>query len=903
MSALFFSRADYADIRNRTASKALEWVWQASPSLGAAGATWAQIMNSGLHLYFPLPGMCFDTVNCNDELFQDDPRLKDFNVPDMVGRAVSLAKGQALNYVGGDQMWTMGFDFNYEHAAEWFDNLDKLIHYVNVNTSIHGVRMFYSTPSLYYDAKAAYPYTWPTSVNSDLMPYLDGPHSSWAGYFTSRAALKGYVRSTSWLAQAARPLLSFASPGSGTDAGYAMSQLDEELGVAQHHDAVAGTSMRHVARDYAARLSSGRAALAPGLAAAVAALTRADAVLAPGTRFATCDLANASICPALESASSPVLLAVLNAQSKPLDVAAAGLLRVPVGMPAGVASWGVMDAVTGVTVVAQLLPASDADLWLHDTYYGAPAAPANTSFWLTFPAPAPASGIGLYRIAPVASVGEAPNTSASVVTRIAPGTASSINSANGVTLNFDTSGNLASISTPQIGSVPLTQSWAWWNASSGDAISSQASGAYLFRPVTNSSAIPLGSPASLILVTGPLVSEARQTWGGETRGAGGAWVTQATRVWVGSTAVDIEWTAGPIPAAESGDSYYIGKELVARYALPGRSSNASWTTDSNGRDMVSRKRDYRSTWTYQATEPIAGNYAPVNAAIEVRSADISLAVVVDRTQGGASLVDGSLELMVHRRLAFDDNRGVGEPLNETFVTPSTGVEHGLVVRGVHRLLVEPVAIAAQGRRSVMNAVSLFAPQTLIAPLPSLAPAPGTLRAYSGLRSATGLPLNVQLLTAQALGRLDATSTAILVRLSHSFAVGEDPLYSVPVNVSLATLFADFNITSATETTLSANSPLARIARREMSVAPAADGAHGAGKSATLQMGFAPSLVDADPALTATLNPLEIRTFACVTDFAAPAAGTDASNEVVAPRWVRFLVGDIAAGDGAPLPVA
>ena len=65
-------------------------------------------MNSGLHLYFPLPGMCWDSINCNDEVFQDDPRLNDYNVKDIVDRAVGLSRGQNENYVGGDQMWTMG---------------------------------------------------------------------------------------------------------------------------------------------------------------------------------------------------------------------------------------------------------------------------------------------------------------------------------------------------------------------------------------------------------------------------------------------------------------------------------------------------------------------------------------------------------------------------------------------------------------------------------------------------------------------------------------------------------------------------------------------------------------------------------------------------------------------------
>ena len=37
----------------------------------------------------------------------------------------------------------------------------------------------------------------------------------------------------------------------------------------------------------------------------------------------------------------------------------------------------------------------------------------------------------------------------------------------------------------------------------------------------------------------------------------------------------------------------------------------------------------------------------------------------DRCQGGTSLKDGTIELMMHRRLCRDDDKGVFEFLNET----------------------------------------------------------------------------------------------------------------------------------------------------------------------------------------------------------------------------------------------
>jgi hypothetical protein len=42
-----------------------------------------------------------------------------------------------------------------------------------------------------------------------------------------------------------------------------------------------------------------------------------------------------------------------------------------------------------------------------------------------------------------------------------------------------------------------------------------------------------------------------------------------------------------------------------------------------------------------------------------------MTLVNDRPQGGSSIQDGSVEIMINRRLYYDDSRGVGEALNET----------------------------------------------------------------------------------------------------------------------------------------------------------------------------------------------------------------------------------------------
>lgn len=96
---------------------------------------------------------------------------------------------------------------------------------------------------------------------------------------------------------------------------------------------------------------------------------------------------------------------------------------------------------------------------------------------------------------------------------------------------------------------------------------------------------------------------------------------------------------------------------------------------------MKRKIDTRESFNYTVTEPVSANYYPVNSHIYLKNpTGKQMTLLVDRSQGGASLKDGHLELMVHRRLLHDDGYGVDEALNET------AYGRGLVVRGTHYLI-------------------------------------------------------------------------------------------------------------------------------------------------------------------------------------------------------------------------
>jgi len=134
----------------------------------------------------------------------------------------------------------------------------------------------------------------------------------------------------------------------------------------------------------------------------------------------------------------------------------------------------------------------------------------------------------------------------------------------------------------------------------------------------------------------------------------------------GRPTFEMEVTAGPLPAVN-------GTELILRLTST-IASNASLYTDSNAREMLHRVRDFRSSWTLKQTEPVAGNYYPATTAAYIKDAGAQLTLLVDAAQGVASLADGQLEVMIHRRLTQDDSRGVSEPLNETeYTKPYVGI--------------------------------------------------------------------------------------------------------------------------------------------------------------------------------------------------------------------------------------
>lgn len=52
--------------------------------------------------------------------------------------------------------------------------------------------------------------------------------------------------------------------------------------------------------------------------------------------------------------------------------------------------------------------------------------------------------------------------------------------------------------------------------------------------------------------------------------------------------MEFEWLVGPIPVSDR-----VGKEVITRYRVPSIRSDGVFYTDSNGRQIIKRKRDFR----------------------------------------------------------------------------------------------------------------------------------------------------------------------------------------------------------------------------------------------------------------------------------------------------------------------
>ncbi|XP_038973744.1 alpha-mannosidase-like isoform X5 [Phoenix dactylifera] len=640
------------------------------------------------------------------------------------------------------------------------------------------VHALYSSPSIYTDAKNAANESWPPKFD-DYFPYADAANAYWTGYFTSRPTFKRYVRMLSGYYLAARQIEFLAGM---TSSGPSTWSLGDALGIAQHHDAITGTAKQHTTDDYAKRLAYGASEAEKVVNLALPCLTNTNCA-SSAVNFSQCNLLNISYCPATEEEildGKSLVVVVYN----PLGWNRSDFIRIPVNDDLLV----VRDS-NGNNIDTQFVEVDNVTSNIRNLYvkaYLGVSPKEAPKYWLVFQVSVPPLGWNSYFVSRAAGKGMSKNGYISAgaspendTIEVGPGP---------LKISFSsTSGQLKRMVNYRTGvDIPIQQSYLWYGSSSGDT-DSPASGAYIFRP-NGAPPTPASRLVPLKVTRGPLVDEVHQQFN--------SWIYQVIRLYKDKEHAEIEYTV----------------------------------------------RDYREDWNLEVTQPIAGNYYPLNLGIYIADGKSELSVLVDHAVGGSSIEDGEIEIMLHRRMLHIDFSGIGEPLDEQVCVDNAC--EGLTSRGNYYMSVNELGSGAYWRRTYGQ--QIYSPLLLAFTHENEEHWKSSHTTKTTMmEDGYSLPPNVALITLQVLD--DGT---VLLRLAHLYETGEDVQYSAMAKVELKKVFAKKTIKELKETSLSANQEKSEMKKMTWQV----EGDNGS----------FPAPVRGGPVNNVTLvielGPMEIRTF-------------------------------------------
>ncbi|CAF1250824.1 unnamed protein product [Rotaria sp. Silwood1] len=609
------------------------------------------------------------------------------------------------------------------------------------------VNVFYSTPSCYLYALNKVNRTWSSKID-DFFPYSIAPHVVRTGFYTSRPALKRYERYSNNILQVARQLNAF----SNLNMRNSIFPLSEAIGLVQHHDAVSGTERQHVADDYVQRLSQGIDAVLVMMNNAYAKLLPKENQSLPITPHYLCQLSNISECLPIEKQDC-FTLTLWN----PNFQSVTSFVRVPVTN-----DYIILDP------IGQILPSEL--LSIPTTIKNIPGRMSIAQNELLFKAILPPLGFNTYYF------------QIKTEERVKPNVEVTFNEEcklenQFIRVDFDNRGNLLQITNYQSNTSVSFSNQGYPNGS----------GAYVFRPLT-SNAQPIGNIRNITCTKSKLVQSALIIFN--------EWASEEVRVYDGLLTVEFGWIVGPIPIDDN-----IGKEVIIRYDTDIRSAS-KYYTDANGREVLERIRNYRPTWNYTVFENVSGNYYPINSRIWIKDQQRQFTVLTDRSHGGGSISDGSIEIMVHRRIPNNDpSSAMTEPLNET------AFGKGLVVHGKHLVIIDTpnnsaVIHRTNAQQFYMHPISTFA----LTNMSYTDYSANYWQTWSALVDT--MPYNLHLLTLDPLN-----AKQYLVRVEHYFELHEDEVYSQPIQIDLQKLLNSLGkIIDVTELTLAGNMPLSDMKR-------------------------------------------------------------------------------------------
>eukprot|EP00062_Callorhinchus_milii_P008623 gi/632951509/ref/XP_007891331.1/ PREDICTED: alpha-mannosidase 2 [Callorhinchus milii] len=588
----------------------------------------------------------------------------------------------------------LGDDFRYDKSSEWdqqFLNYQKLFDYMNSHPELH-VKAQFGTLSDYFDAlnKAAGSSMSPSPfpiVSGDFFTYADRDDHYWSGYFTSRPFYKRLDRVLESHLRAAEILYSLALVGvqksnkmtifPSSENYKLLVEARRNLGLFQHHDGITGTSKEWVVVDYGTRLFHSIMNLKRVIIDAAHFLILKDKENykhTSSTPFLQMD-DNQDTQDALPKKtiiglnSLPRFLVMYN----PTDQDRTSVVTVYVN------SYKVrVQTASGQHVTSQV-----SAVW--DT----PTTVSKDAFQVSFLAQVPALGLGLYQLVEAQDI----------KTVLADYTVC-LNGREDVTVSTDSAFilNVLKSSTDDL-IIENSNMKAWFSGTKGfiqkiktkdddkehqiniqfmwygTTSNRDKSGAYLFLPDGEAKPYFSSKPPILRITRGPIFSEIVCIYEHFTHSV------RLNNV-QGIDGLSMEVSNIVDITREQ------NREMVMRLVTDINSQNQFYT-DLN--DFQIQPRQTLSKL------PLQANFYPLTTTAYIQDNGFRLTLHSAQSLGVASLKSGQLEIIMDRRLMQDDNRGLGQGLQDNKVTAN-----------LFRLLLErKIGVDAEESKTVVNYQSLL----------------------------------------------------------------------------------------------------------------------------------------------------------------------------------------------------
>lgn len=581
-------------------------------------------------------------------------KITDENVEHRAGYLLSQYGRFASLFPHNVMLVPLGDDFRYNLEIEWtqqLENYRKLFDFINHKKEWHAEIQF-GTVSDYFEEvnnRMRNNRTKPLrSIEGDFLPYADiyadFRPSYWTGFYTTRPfykklsqELEYWLRTSEILYSLSKTLVSRPMRKIITKDYSFLVSTRQTLALFQHHDAITGTSKDIVMKDYGQKLHT-------GILDAMSIVSHITQMLLmevpPEDRTWTSQVYPDTYRSGFDQQTKKLSIPVSDKGRKiilfnPLTIQRTEIVRVHIKSPlVKVIDSNLKD------VPHQINPIFKDQLSL-----------SNTAFELLFVASLKPLAYNVYTIVKVEEKyrNDLPKTSISVslnsdtleshvntaFTFEKPDNSDVTFESQNLRVIFSYSGHLKSIYLKEAGLLKsldidfLTyHSWMY------------RSGAYLFNPDTKAMSIrnqtkhfPL-----LAVIRGPLMSELNIVYHN--------FLKFSVRLY------DFESSSAALQLEINSDvsQMFEDTELIMRIKSDIKNSGLFFT-DSNGFQMLKRK--------YVPDLPIQGNYYPATSAVFIEDDDMRLNVLLPHSHG-VTAGEGEVEIMLDRKMHFDDGRGLGE---------------------------------------------------------------------------------------------------------------------------------------------------------------------------------------------------------------------------------------------------